>query len=83
MVRFIEEAQIFVWFSVSRRALESFETSHPIGTLNKPLRLSTADIKYEWSFVSTLPYACNLLFIKKYGDNYLTDIQFVYVNKRA
>jgi tRNA A37 threonylcarbamoyladenosine biosynthesis protein TsaE len=83
MVRFAAGAQIFVCIIVSRRALEPFETSHPIGTLNKPLLLSTADIKYEWSCVSTLPYACKLLFIKNYGDIFLPDIRFVYVRQRS
>jgi len=44
-----ERRSLYVCISVSRRPLEPFETSHPIGTLNKPLPLSTADIKYEWS----------------------------------
>ena len=83
MVRFAAGAQIFVCISMSGRALEPFVTSHPIGTLNKSLTLSTANIKYEWSYVSTLPNACKLLFIKKYGDNFLPDIRFVYVKQTS
>ena len=69
--------------SVCRRAQGPFETSHLIGTLNKPLPLSTADIKYEWSYVSTLPYTCKLLFLKKHGDKFLPDIRFVYVKQTS
>jgi hypothetical protein len=78
-----QRRSLCVCISASRRTLEPFETSHPIGTLNNPLPLSTADIKYEWSYVSTLPYACKLLFIKKNGDNFLPDIRFVYVKQTS